>query len=264
MEELLSVFSRLSIYPYKRGSRSAKLLSSALSHKLGRLVRRIKPNGTYRPRKRSRVVGWGAYTTPHWNLPHTQMLNMPQQVELARNKIWTFERLQQRGIPIPDWTTDETIARKWWNNGDIVLCRLKLTASQGAGIHIAKMEYFPMRPAPLYVKYKQKKQEFRVHVFREKVIDVAAKKRSLDGVTNEYIRSHQNGWIFCRKEIQEPSDLRSSAINSVAALELDFGAVDIIWNELENKCYVLEINTAPGFEGSTVDKYTHEICKWLD
>ena len=38
-------------------------------------------------------------------------------------------------------------------------------------------------------------------------------------------------------------------------LGLDFGAVDVIWNEHESKAYVLEINTAPGLEGSTVEDY---------
>ena len=40
-----------------------------------------------------------------------------------------------------------------------------------------------------------------------------------------------------------------------AASELDFGAVDIIFNERENKAYVLEINSAPGLEGSTIQDY---------
>ena len=45
------------------------------------------------------------------------------------------------------------------------------------------------------------------------------------------------------------------------AVGLKIGAVDIIWNELENKCYVLEINTAPGLEGTTLVKYTEAILK---
>ena len=45
------------------------------------------------------------------------------------------------------------------------------------------------------------------------------------------------------------------------AVGLKFGAVDLIWNELENKSYVLEINTAPGLTGATLEKYAQAIVK---
>jgi D-alanine-D-alanine ligase-like ATP-grasp enzyme len=40
---------------------------------------------------------------------------------------------------------------------------------------------------------------------------------------------------------------------------LDFGAVDVIWNEKQQRAYVLEVNTAPGLEGQTVDDYARGI-----
>jgi len=259
------MFSRLSIYPYKRGSASAKALSQALSTKLGRIVRRVKASGKYHPKERSRVVNWGSYEQPSWGLPRHKLLNPLVQIAVARNKIKTFEKLKGK-VPIPEYSLSSVDAKRWWNDGGIVLCRKTVTGAQGAGIHIAKMEYAPIVDAPLYVKYIPKKKEFRVHVFRGKVIDIVEKRRSTTHgpVESEYIRSHANGWIFCREGIQEPSDLKFSAIASVNALGLDFGAVDIIWNEVFDKCYVLEVNTAPGIEGLTVDKYAHEICQWLN
>jgi glutathione synthase/RimK-type ligase-like ATP-grasp enzyme len=50
---------------------------------------------------------------------------------------------------------------------------------------------------------------------------------------------------------------------AVSALGLDFGAVDIIWNEREDKCYVLEVNTAPGLQGSTLENYANAIMEVL-
>jgi D-alanine-D-alanine ligase-like ATP-grasp enzyme len=44
------------------------------------------------------------------------------------------------------------------------------------------------------------------------------------------------------------------SVEAVAALGLDFGAVDII-EDKEGNFYVLEINTAPGLEGHTVTSY---------
>lgn len=53
------------------------------------------------------------------------------------------------------------------------------------------------------------------------------------------------------------------ALAACNALGLESGAVDIIWNEKENKCYVLEVNTAPGICGITTKKYTDAILQTL-
>ena len=59
-----------------------------------------------------------------------------------------------------------------------------------------------------------------------------------------------------------PDPVRDTiAVNAVKALGLDFGAVDIIYNEKENQYYVLEVNTAPGLEGTTLIKYAERFSK---
>ena len=45
------------------------------------------------------------------------------------------------------------------------------------------------------------------------------------------------------------------ATAAVEALCLDFGAVDVVWNATKNKAFVLEVNTAPGVEGTTLEEY---------
>ena len=52
-----------------------------------------------------------------------------------------------------------------------------------------------------------------------------------------------------------PQQVLDQAKLAVKATGLDFGAVDIIWNNLQEKAYVLEINTAPGLEGQSVETY---------
>ena len=48
---------------------------------------------------------------------------------------------------------------------------------------------------------------------------------------------------------------------AIKVLGLDFGAVDIIYNKQEDKWYVLEVNTAPGIYGTTLDKYVNAIMR---
>ena len=46
---------------------------------------------------------------------------------------------------------------------------------------------------------------------------------------------------------------------AVEGLMVDFGAVDVVWNDQYQKAYVLEVNTAPGIENSTVLDYATAV-----
>lgn len=145
------------------------------------------------------------------------------------------------------------------------MCRRKLNGHSGAGIVVAaRVE--DIVDAPLYTQYVKKAKEFRVHVAFGQVIDVQAKRKRIDfsGEVNFAVRNHDNGWVYCRENIEEPADLRDQALRSISALGLDFGAVDIIYNQHYNKCYVLEVNTAPGLEGTSVTKYTEAFVQHLN
>jgi len=65
--------------------------------------------------------------------------------------------------------------------------------------------------------------------------------------------------VFCRDGIAPCTVRNSISIAAVDALCLDFGAVDIIYNEHEDKYYVLEVNSAPGLEGTTLEKYVEAL-----
>ena len=117
--------------------------------------------------------------------------------------------------------------------------------------------------APLYTQYVNKRKEFRVHVCANKVFDVQQKVRSsrYQGVAGFEVRNTANGFIFQRMGITVPDSAYFEAIKAITALGLDFGAVDVIWNESQDKAYVLEVNTAPGLEGSSVLNYARVISE---
>jgi glutathione synthase/RimK-type ligase-like ATP-grasp enzyme len=125
------------------------------------------------------------------------------------------------------------------------------------GIQIVSKEEVSTH-APLYTEYIKKKKEFRVHVWDGKVIDVQEKRRK-DGFESAKVRNTANGYVFCRMGIRPPAGLDSLAVSAVAALGRTYGGVDIIWNEHHNKSYVLEVNSRPGMEGTTVTKYADAI-----
>jgi glutathione synthase/RimK-type ligase-like ATP-grasp enzyme len=90
------------------------------------------------------------------------------------------------------------------------------------------------------------------------LIAVQRKARRLsvpDSQVNWQVRNLAGGFVFTREGFTLPTACETAAHLVVKACGLDFGAVDVIWNETQQKAYVLEINTAPGLEGQTVDDY---------
>lgn len=274
--------SRVRIYPYKMGSKSAKMLSEGLRG-AGMRSLRVRPDGRYRPRPTDVIINWGASRYPQWWGSGT-VLNNPGDVMAASDKLMAFQIMSEGGVSVPDFTTDMYIASQWYRDGHRVVGRAKLNGHSGEGIylsdpvdypaaeggmdvaHMSEVEYGlnNFRPLPLYVKYIKKKEEYRVHVFRGQVIDIQQKRkrREVDNEDVDYkVRSHNNGWVFCRGGVEAPDSVVDNAIRAVNALQLDFGAVDVIWNQRQGQAYVLEINTAPGLEGETVVKYVNSILE---
>jgi glutathione synthase/RimK-type ligase-like ATP-grasp enzyme len=237
---------KLRIVPYKLGSKSAKMLADDLTATLGYKV------WAGNPKPRQMNLLWGA---------DVQIPNTPQSresISIARNKLYTFNKLKEAGVSIPDFTTSKVTAQTWINERHTVFARQSLTASGGYGIVISNTTN-PLPEAPLYVKYMKKKKEFRVHVFNGQAIDVQEKRRRSGDDSTDMIRNLDNGWVFCREDIVEPTELRALGVKATQALGLLFGAVDIIYNERYNTLYVLEVNTAPGLSPTTSKKYANSI-----
>ena len=264
---------RLVIWAAKGMFKSARKLATALKPETQRKVLIVRSDSLrFKPRDTDTNLNWGnsnRYTFKGTNI------NSPLAVGIAVNKLDTFKTLQDK-CNIPEWTTDPQAAYDWCKPHphayDVAgFARTKLTGFGGDGIipfnHACEygVEGQPFPQAPLYVQYKKKKKEFRVHVFKGEVIDITQKKKrkDFDGEVNTKIRNYANGWVYCREDIEEPEDLRVQARLAIESLGLHFGAVDIIWNEKENKSYVLEINTAPGMEGQTIEAYKNAILKSL-
>ena len=241
------------IYSHTPHSKGAK----ALARELG--IRRIKHNGSrFRGSPHKTVINWGGAVLPH-EVALCTVINSTISVGTAQNKLDCLNMIHEF-VHIPQYTTDKQTALNWIRiDGHKVVCRTLLRGSAGAGIVLATT-LEELVDAPLYTQYKPKKHEYRVHVMNEEVIDVQKKalRRGSEG-NNFQIRTHDNGYIYMRNAIRVPEDAKTYAIQAVDACGLDFGAVDIIWNERENKSYVLEINTAPGLEGTTVEKYAETI-----
>jgi hypothetical protein len=216
--------------------RGLKLLSDKLGEKLGYKVFRVRPS----------VVG----------------RRIPVHFNRGLDKITQFQRFVAGEVAAPPHVLSPSDVPSLGTKR--VVARRLINASEGRGITVFEMGQ-PVPPAPLYVGYIVKKKEFRVHVWNNEVIDVAEKRKrkGFEGVRDSFVRNVANGYVFCRADIVEPNDLRSCALSAVHSLGCKYGAVDVIWNEKQNKCFALEVNSRPGMEGTTLEKYADAILKGL-
>lgn len=168
---------------------------------------------------------------------------------------------------VPAYTTEKEVVGDWLGGGHEVVARTVLNGNSGEGI-VLLQPGDDIIDAPLYVKYIPKKQEYRVHVFKGECVDVQRKARRRDvedDKINWKIRNHDNGFIFARGENlgDVPEDVVKQAIACVNGCGLDFGAVDVIYNDKMQKAFVLEVNSAPGLTGATLDGYVERFKEMM-
>ncbi len=244
------------IWSYNNRSKGCRLLSRALECKIIR-----KNNSRFRWKPHKIIVNWGSLDCP---TDLGRIINRPSNVALARDKLRAFRRWKDVDtISIPDFTDSRQEALGWLRTGDVCL-RHTTTGHEGIGLEIASAGQETLSYAPLYTKYIKKQSEWRIHVVFGEAVHVQQKVRRRDfaGETDRRIRNTANGFVFTSQRVP-PGDIVQQAIRAVGALGLDFGAVDIIWNERRQKAYVLEVNTAPGIEGITVEKYATKLKEYL-
>lgn len=253
---------KIRIEPYKTWSGGAKRLGLRAGV-LRATKRQVAKHGDF-----DVIINWGR-SERRFN---GQYINKPEAVVRAGDKLASFETFRDAGVQHPDFTTDRAVAEEWRKAGEHIVVRKLLRASAGRGIVLVGPEgseltdITELPPAPLYVKYVKKADEYRIHVVRGEVVDVQQKKRCLstpDEEVNWQVRNHANGWVFARDGVVAPDCVLDAARSAVVALGLDFGAVDIGYNTHAGECTVYEVNTAPGLEGTTVDRYYNALEKIL-
>lgn len=241
------------LFPYSPGSQS----SMSLAKNLG--IKQIKhQNSSFKGSNNKVVLNWGSSSYPD-EIDKCIVINNKNAVCIAANKLSAFKKLSGI-VPIPEFTTDKEQACDWLDEGKTVFARHKLSGSSGEGIVVLTTKVQMEEDAPLYTLYIPKVDEYRIHVHKGRVFFIQRKavKEGTQNV-NWKIRSHKGGFIFQHKNVDEIPVACDIAIKAVECLGLDFGAVDIIYNKFRDTFYLLEINTAPGIEGMTLQKYTEEM-----
>lgn len=269
--------NRVFVRPYNVNSKAARALADELHAKF------IKIDGSsrYSGKKGDVVINFG--NSNEFDFQNAIVLNHPGNVSIASDKKKLFNHSCNYGY---EYIFPQTIVfqrsgdkkqyypEHMYNYGSGYMLRTLSRASQGKGLYYVpsykdipddlKMDGLKIQMISEYIK---KTAEYRVHVLGGSIIDVVQKKVNTDFPKDEVnykIRNHNNGWVFCRKDIEVPKQVLNVSKTVLEGSGLFFGAVDVIWNEFRNAAYVLEINTAPGLEGSTIKIYAEAFKKFFE
>ena len=262
---------RYTLYAARRSS-SCRVLADALGWR-----RWFEDSGVGIRHGHKFVVNWGSTLVPPWlpNMKHgVTWLNHPNHVNKAIDKNLFFEELHRVGYTDAVAATNRiAVAQEWQRANRRVVERRNLTGHSGAGITIREPDN-PVQEAPLYTRYYAKTHEFRVHVFRGVAIDISEKRRRTAGVeapADDLIRVGNRGWVYSHRISVNSGgvvELSRAAAGCIAALQLDFGAVDILAKLAEGEdgnrrlrgFKVCEVNTAPGLENTqTITAYVNAL-----
>lgn len=273
--------SRVRIWTHNERSMSARAISQGLTKRMekggwGDGARRIRHEGSnFNARKADILINWGDSSLNEKYL-NANVINHPANVALATNKRTFFNRIREcgHGDQIPEFSAsgvnEEVLswARKGRASGDpdypFALVRNKLTGSSGEGIELLTNGNKDRvdTTGKLIVRYIPKKSEWRIHIADNAVFHIQKKVLKVDRDANVepnwFVRNHDNGFVFANgaEFVDEvPAAVVEAARTVISDCGLDFGAVDVVYNRQQSRAYAIEINTAPGMEGTTMDRY---------
>lgn len=262
--------TRIRVLPYGP-SDSVRELTSAINAKIQELrlnanvMSLVSEGSRYRSRVGDIVVNYGNRRYNDSFFGGATVLNSVVALNRAANKVAAFNALRLAEVKTVEYTFDREVAQNW-NQNEIVYERATLTGHSGEGITV-RLPTEGVADAPLYTKGIQgPRREWRVHVF-EGVITYVQKKIRRNGYHDlstyrEDIRNHHTGWVYSSNFQNAPPDqVLIQAHKAVSALGLNFGAVDLI--SKNTNAWVLEVNTAPGLTGTTLETYTHNIVEFV-
>lgn len=251
------VVSRYVLYPYKVESESAHRLKDALKE-AGKNAIIVYPDRKYSCEAGDLIIGWGCSKTPNWQASISKaagVLNRWDRVEQSIDKAAAFNCFKAAGVSMPEITASAVRAAQWLGKGSIIIARTRLRGMKGQGIVVLTpdKEYDNLgQDFKLYSKFVPNTKEYRVYVLKGQVIDVLEKRRENGSHDPGFVRTEENGWVFCRNLVNLPKLCADEAIKATDALKLDFAGVDVLWAVNEHKAYVLETNTCPDVFGSGI------------
>ncbi len=204
---------------------------------------------------------------------YTPLINKPYNTLLARDKWLSLLMLARNNIPVPETVITEnpfTAKRFVEKHGRAVFKPLMGSLGLGSTLlfdpdiafHISRTLYNLNLPSYLQVYIEKPGYDFRVFVVGDRVIG-AMKRVGISWKTN--IAQGAHGIGISESDYPEVFKL---GIKSAKILGLDYAGIDIVYDTVNDKYYVIEVNAFPQWRGlktaTGIDPATHIIEYLID
>lgn len=218
------------------GEESAKTLQQEIKNLGADCVLVWQKEPDFLPAKADLNVNWGAYTAREYG---GKWLN----ARIHANKFKQLDRMMRAGVPVPAFMTGKPGSSKWYAR----------SFSHRDGDDLAKQ----LEIGDFYVKHVDTVEEYRVHVFKGKILR-ASLKVPLNRKAKLPFRTGDN-WGFSSKDHRDSlGPCGPAALAAVAAIKYDFGGVDVALTT-SGEAVVFEVNAAPWLGGDSSRKYAKAI-----
>lgn len=181
-----------------------------------------------------KIINWGCSKIPH--TPASQViLNKPGAVRRTLNKITAFNLLSEH-VRMPMMTTEESVAIEWAYLNRKVVCRELVKSCKSKGITITSSpEIIQSIPAKFYTRFIGNCDEYRINVYKGKVLTV-------------YYKLPSNGDFLFKIRLDEESTWQAKVQDMIDAVhehvKLDMFGLDVLVSP-KGKHFLLEVNSAP-------------------
>lgn len=158
--------------------------------------------------------------------------------------------------------TPQQIQRGLWPG---VLLGRQRNHTRGRDIRLIMEPWQAVMPGiDFYTPYLDSVREFRVWIYRNRHLGTYQKTLTRPEQFTRIGRNYHNGWTFTLLQ-DTPTALKTLGKQALAALGLDFGAVDIL-ERPDGGFVVLEVNSAPGVQDDrrqVIRALAHRVVRWM-
>lgn len=165
-------------------------------------------------------------------------INKPNNTKACVDKGLTFQILKKEGIPLPGWSLQKKFVDPNWKQ---IVVRSKVD-----GRKAEDLDYFNqgdvLPNAPLYTEYFPHKYEYRIVVFKEKVVG-----RYYKAVVDKFPNG-QLAWSFMIQPKRGFEQMDADSIRAAKALGIDYVGFDVVANSKKDYRF-LEANSGPILTG---------------
>ena len=227
---------------------------SSLTGKAIREEMRILRKKTHKKARCDILIRWGS-TQEFPNLKPKLELNNLDAVKRATNKLLMLQTLAAAGITVPMFNTTVEDVDQYKDKSGNFYIRNKQGVVRYGNDFTPSTDLYYSKPVLF------KRREYRVHVFRGKILGIYEKIPMILGSENrpKLFKSDTCNFVKCDPTISRVDpEAQKLCIDSVVALGLDFGGVDLIRNK-NAEFTICEVNSAPSLNSLNLKRWTNEI-----